>query len=354
MCAPAKPICDLDIFAAVVEVVTRRARGQHAADALERERIWLLEPGQMRWVVAVERVARPEVGEHLLPLHGVGVAQAQHSMAPAELRNQAQRALEETDGGVAKLGDELPRRERQLVSLHDQLGELELARATGFERADQFGPMGADFLAAPATSSAARARDQAGALKVIEDAAHVEYHHAITVQIRHDRRLAEHAEVRAAMRNPALATRTGSQWSRSRQVLPVGRRQAGQKSRRAVNAQIELLKRGSARCSATCYTSRPKMSNPHNYAIVKAPAKDRSRGVPGTSLNLRKRGAANWSLSVPDASFDSGDNTWEETLVATVKKSGESVQFPAEALARLRAEANRIMHPTVKNRLDRD
>jgi hypothetical protein len=97
------------------------------------------------------------------------------------------------------------------------------------------------------------------------------------------------------------------------------------------------------------------MSNPDNYVIVKAPAKDRSRGAAGTSLNLRKRGAANWSLSVPDASFDSGDNTWEESLTATVKRSGESVEFPAKDLERLRAEANRILHPTVKTqRFDRD
>ena len=91
------------------------------------------------------------------------------------------------------------------------------------------------------------------------------------------------------------------------------------------------------------------MSNPNNYLIVKAPAKDRARGAVGTSLNLRKRGAANWSLSVPDAAFDSGDNTWEESLTATVKRSGESVEFSPEALERLRAEANRILHPTVKN-----
>ena len=97
------------------------------------------------------------------------------------------------------------------------------------------------------------------------------------------------------------------------------------------------------------------MSNPDNYLIVKAPAKDRPRGATGTSLNLRKRGAANWSLAVPDASFASGDNTWEESITATVKRSGESVQFSAKDLVRLRAEANRILNPTVKNpRFDRD
>jgi hypothetical protein len=97
------------------------------------------------------------------------------------------------------------------------------------------------------------------------------------------------------------------------------------------------------------------MSNPDNYLIVKAPAKDRARGATGTSLNLRKRGAANWSLPVPDASFDSGDNTWEQSLTAAVKRSGEPVQFSAEGLERLRAQANRILHPITKNpRFDRD
>jgi hypothetical protein len=91
------------------------------------------------------------------------------------------------------------------------------------------------------------------------------------------------------------------------------------------------------------------MSNPDNYVIVKAPSRDRVRGVVGTSLSLRKRGAANWSLSIPDASFDSGDSTWEESLTVAVKRSGESVQFPVKTLERLRAEANRIIHPTVKN-----
>jgi len=91
------------------------------------------------------------------------------------------------------------------------------------------------------------------------------------------------------------------------------------------------------------------MSNPDNYLIVKAPSKDRARGVSGTSLSLRKRSAANWSLSIPDEAFDSGDNTWEESLTVAVKKAGESVQFPAKALERLRAEANRILHPTVKS-----
>jgi len=90
------------------------------------------------------------------------------------------------------------------------------------------------------------------------------------------------------------------------------------------------------------------MSNPDNYVIVKAPSRDRVRGVVGTSLNLRKRGAANWSLSIPDAAFDSGDNTWEESLTVAVKRAGEAVEFPAKALERLRAEANRILHPTVK------
>jgi hypothetical protein len=96
------------------------------------------------------------------------------------------------------------------------------------------------------------------------------------------------------------------------------------------------------------------MSNPDNYAIVKAPTKDRPRGGTGTSLNLRKRSASNWSLPVPDASFDSGDSTWEESLTAAVKRSGESVEFTPKTLERLRAEANRILHPVVKPRFDRD
>ena len=96
------------------------------------------------------------------------------------------------------------------------------------------------------------------------------------------------------------------------------------------------------------------MSNPDNYAIVKAPSKDRSRGTTSTSLNIRKRGAANWSLPIPDESFDSGDSTWEDALTLAVKRSGESVQFSAESLARLRAEAHRILHPVVKPRFDRD
>lgn len=90
------------------------------------------------------------------------------------------------------------------------------------------------------------------------------------------------------------------------------------------------------------------MNNADNYMIVKAPSRDRVRGVVGTSLHLRKRGAANWSLSISDAAFDSGDNTWEESLTVAVKRSGESVEFPAKALERLRAEANRILHPTTK------
>ncbi len=97
------------------------------------------------------------------------------------------------------------------------------------------------------------------------------------------------------------------------------------------------------------------MSNPDNYSIVKAPALGRTRGGTGTSLSLRKRGAANWSLPVPDASFDSGDQTWEQNLAATVKSSGESVQFSAEGFERLRAQANRILHPVAKGpRFDRD
>lgn len=99
----------------------------------------------------------------------------------------------------------------------------------------------------------------------------------------------------------------------------------------------------------------PEMNNPDNYAIVKAPNKDRARGTTSTVLNLRKRSAANWSLPVPDASFDSGDSTWEESLTAAVKSAGESVELSAKTLERLRAEANRILHPVTKNpRFDRD
>jgi hypothetical protein len=96
------------------------------------------------------------------------------------------------------------------------------------------------------------------------------------------------------------------------------------------------------------------MSNPDNYAIVKAPSKDRARGTTSTSLNLRKRGAANWSLPVPDESFDSGDSTWEEALASTIKRSGESVELTPKTLERLRAEAHRILHPVTKQRFDRD
>jgi hypothetical protein len=97
------------------------------------------------------------------------------------------------------------------------------------------------------------------------------------------------------------------------------------------------------------------MNNPDTYAIVKAPSRDRVRNAVSTSLNLRKRGAANWSLPVPDASFDSGDNAWEESFIAAVKRSGESVVFSAQHLERLRAEANRILHPMPKaQRFDRD
>jgi hypothetical protein len=90
------------------------------------------------------------------------------------------------------------------------------------------------------------------------------------------------------------------------------------------------------------------MSNPDNYVITKSPAK--GSGPAATSLHIRKRGAANWALPVPEAAFDSEDKQWEDTLTATVKRSGESVQFAAKDLERLRAEANRILHPTIKSR----
>ena len=86
------------------------------------------------------------------------------------------------------------------------------------------------------------------------------------------------------------------------------------------------------------------MSNPDNYAISKS-----SAGT-GTRLHIRKRGASNWALPVPEASFDSEDKTWEESVAGTVKRSGESVQFSPKDLERLRAEAHRILHPTPKTK----
>jgi hypothetical protein len=91
------------------------------------------------------------------------------------------------------------------------------------------------------------------------------------------------------------------------------------------------------------------MSNPDNYAVIKSSAKESGPTGAGTRLHIRKRGASNWALPVPEASFDSGDLTWEESLANTVKRSGESVVFSAKDLERLRAEANRILHPIVKN-----
>jgi hypothetical protein len=90
------------------------------------------------------------------------------------------------------------------------------------------------------------------------------------------------------------------------------------------------------------------MSNPDNYAI-KSSGKESGRDGAGTRLHIRKRGASNWALPVPEASFDSGDAAWETSLASAVQRSGESVQFSAKDLERLRAEANRILHPVVKN-----
>jgi hypothetical protein len=92
-----------------------------------------------------------------------------------------------------------------------------------------------------------------------------------------------------------------------------------------------------------------QMSNPDNYLIIKSSAKDSARGTTTTRLYLRKRGASNWALPVPEASFDSEDATWENSFAMTVKRSGESVDFSPKDLERLRAEANRILHPTPKN-----
>ena len=92
------------------------------------------------------------------------------------------------------------------------------------------------------------------------------------------------------------------------------------------------------------------MSNPDNYAISKSSAKESGAAGTSTRLQIRKRGASNWALPVPELSFDSEDKQWEQTLAATVKRSGESVQFADKDLLRLRAEANRILHPTTKNK----
>jgi hypothetical protein len=92
------------------------------------------------------------------------------------------------------------------------------------------------------------------------------------------------------------------------------------------------------------------MSNPDNYGIIKASTRDSGPTGPGTRLNIRKRGASNWALPVPEASFDSEDKKWEQSLTEAVTRSGESVQFSAKDLERLRAEANRILHPTPKTR----
>jgi hypothetical protein len=94
------------------------------------------------------------------------------------------------------------------------------------------------------------------------------------------------------------------------------------------------------------------MSNPDNYAISKSSAKDSARGTTSTRLYLRKRGASNWALPVPEAAFDSEDASWETSVAQTVKRSGESVEFSAKDLERLRAEAQRILHPVVKNRMN--
>jgi hypothetical protein len=94
-----------------------------------------------------------------------------------------------------------------------------------------------------------------------------------------------------------------------------------------------------------------QMSNPDNYAITRTPSKESGvAGAAATRLQIRKRGAANWALPVPEAAFDSEDSQWEESVAAAVKRSGEAVTFTAKDLERLRAEANRILHPTLKNK----
>jgi hypothetical protein len=90
------------------------------------------------------------------------------------------------------------------------------------------------------------------------------------------------------------------------------------------------------------------MSSPDNYAISKSPAKNSGTPATATRLQVRRRGASNWALPVSEASFDSDDKQWEESLVQAVRRCGESVVFSAKDLERLRAEANRILHPTPK------
>lgn len=92
------------------------------------------------------------------------------------------------------------------------------------------------------------------------------------------------------------------------------------------------------------------MSNPDNYVIIKSSGKESGVAGIATRLHIRKRGASNWALPVPEASFDSEDKQWEDALAQTVKRSGESVQFSAKDLERLRTEANRILHPVTKTR----
>ncbi len=91
------------------------------------------------------------------------------------------------------------------------------------------------------------------------------------------------------------------------------------------------------------------MSNPDNYAITKSSAKENGASGASTRLQIRKRGASNWALPVPEASFDSEGKEWEQSLAATVKRSGESVEFSDSDLQRLRGEAHRVLHPVQRN-----
>jgi hypothetical protein len=91
------------------------------------------------------------------------------------------------------------------------------------------------------------------------------------------------------------------------------------------------------------------MSNPDNYTISKSSQRESS--APGaTRLQIRKRGASNWALPVPEASFDAEGSEWAQDLALALKRAGESVTFAAKDLERLRAEASRILHPVSKNK----
>src|SRR6478609_7454761 len=127
-------------------------------------------------MVCVEGVAVTQICEHLAPLHGVGVAQTEHAVPFADFSDQGQCAVIEADGGATKFDEELARSQRQIVVLHDGLGERSVRSDASLEAARQFGPMHLHFFTAPASRATAGARDQTIALKIIEHSAHVEDH----------------------------------------------------------------------------------------------------------------------------------------------------------------------------------